>query len=191
MFEFEQAGDNGWCLSCLQSPPEFEQARSALKYDDHSRQLILAFKHGDQLHLVTSFAHWMIQAGQEIIDQADILIPVPLHRWRLLSRRYNQASLLAHEIARQCGKEVFPDGLLRTRATQTQGHLSYKERSKNVSNAFRINPAHEENVVGKRILLIDDVYTTGSTVNECAAELKTAGAAAIDVLTIARVIRAS
>lgn len=180
-------GHDAQCLPCLDRLPAYDRARSALVYDEHSKGLILGFKHGDQTHTVVSFIPWLRQAGGELLAGADILAPVPLHRWRLLQRRYNQAGLMALALAKVAGKQVWQDTLIRTRATPIQGHLNRQERARNVARAFSVNPKRD--VAGKNILLIDDVYTTGATVSECAKALKKSGAARVDVLTLARVVR--
>lgn len=176
------------CAPCLTEKKYYDKNRGALAYDDSSRSLILGFKHGDQTHAVVSFVPWLLQAGRELIPAADLLLPVPLHRWRLLQRRYNQSGLMAAALGRVTGKKVLHDALVRTRATPTQGHLKAGERARNVKDAFAVREGAD--VSGKNILLIDDVYTTGSTVSECAKALKEAGASTVNVLTLARVVRA-
>lgn len=180
-------GKDMQCGACLITNKHYDKIRSALAYDDSSRSLILGFKHGDQTHAVVSFVPWLLQAGRDLIPPADMIMPVPLHRWRLLQRRYNQSGLIAAALGRVAGKTVMHDGLMRTRATPSQGHLKAGERARNVKNAFAVRPGAD--VTGKNILLIDDVYTTGSTVSECARALKDSGAAVVNVLTLARVVR--
>lgn len=155
-------------------------------YNDHSKNLTLSFKYGDRIHAAKSLAAWMYRAGQEFWGDADILMPVPLHRWRLLKRRYNQAALLAQNIARLAQKPVLVDGLERTRPTPTQGHLSRKERLTNIKGAFRVKSCYLPRIENKTIVLVDDVLTTGATVNECSHVLLQAGAKAVNILTIAR-----
>ena len=175
------------CAACLESPPLFRQARAALIYDDASKALILRFKHGDQLQAVRVLTPWLAEAGAELIAQADVFVPVPLHRWRLLKRRYNQSALLAARLARQSGKAAAVDALVRVRATPPQGHLKRAERAANVRGAFRVRDARA--IAGKRVLLVDDVMTTGATLNACAGALLDAGALSVDVLCVARVVR--
>lgn len=177
------------CVACLKIPPVYGKGRSALVYDDISRDLILGFKHGDQIQSVPSFVPWLRQAGAKLLEDADILVPVPLHRWRLLRRRYNQAALLAQALGRATDKLCTPDILHRIRPTPSQGHLKAKERLKNVRKAFCLSPRYLWQIKGKNILLIDDVYTTGSTVSECTKVLLAGGAAQVNVLTLARVVR--
>jgi len=187
-FSFEIAND-ALCASCMDREPVFDVSRSAVIYNEASRKMILAFKYGDRLHAVKTFAPWMIRAGQELIDQADFIIPVPLHNRRLRERRFNQSALLAQEITRQSGKAYIPDLLQRTRHTIPQQGLNYKERGKNVHGAFGVNKDHLQAIGGKTILLIDDVFTSGATLNECARVMKNAKAAAVNVLTVARVTK--
>lgn len=177
------------CADCLSDPPPFAAARSALVYDDASRKLILGFKHADQTYAVKTFVPWLSRAGAEFWPHDPLIIPIPLHRWRLLRRRYNQAALLAHGLAREIKQICIPDLLLRTRATPTQGHMKASERAKNVSKAFAVNPRHAVKLQGRHVVLIDDVLTTGATVRACADALLKAGAASVNVLTIARVVK--
>lgn len=186
--EFE-LGQGARCAACLTRNNVYEKSRAALIYDDASRGLILGFKHGDQTHAALSFVPWLRQAGKELIEEADVLAPVPLHRWRLLKRRYNQAGLMAGALGKAAGKPVWQQALLRTRPTPSQGHLKAGERARNVRRAFAVHPDYAGRLAGKNILLIDDVYTTGATVSECAQVLLDAGAARVDVLTLARVAR--
>lgn len=177
------------CAVCAQNQPVFGRARSALVYDDASRALILAFKHGDRLESVPALVPFMIRAGAELIASADYLVPVPLYRWRLLRRRYNQALLLAYGIGKAARKTVLPDSLFRVRSTPVQGHMKPDARAKNVKNAFAVRQKDTLKITGKNILLIDDVYTTGATVSECAKALLKAGAAQVNILTLARVAK--
>jgi ComF family protein len=187
-FEFE-AGIEAQCGACLQDRPLFNRARSALKYNDSSCDLVLGFKHGDQTHAALAFVPLLRRAGAELIQNADLIVPVPLHRWRLFARRYNQAAIMAHYLGHDSGVPVIPDGLIRHRATPSQGHLKAVERQKNVRGAFMLNPKRTAIVAGKNTLLVDDVYTTGSTVEECVKTLIKGGAASVDVLTLARRIK--
>ncbi|MCB9965499.1 MAG: ComF family protein [Rhodospirillales bacterium] len=177
------------CPSCLSDPPEFSKARAPLLYEDQSRSLILRFKHADQLHTLDTFLPWMLKAGASLLEQTDLILPVPLHRWRLIKRRYNQAALIAARISKKANLPWHHDLLLRARATPTQGHKKALDRKKNVKDAFTV-PARKKNLLtGKTILLIDDVYTTGATVRECSRTLLNAGAAEVNVLTLARVVK--
>lgn len=187
-FEFE-VGEGALCVECVEERPAFQTARAALKYNDSSRDLILGFKHGDKMHAVLAFIPWLERAGNDMIAQADYIVPVPLHPFRLIRRRYNQAAIMAHALARKTGKTCLPDLLKRVRPTATQGHLNPDARRKNVHKAFAVQPAFKSKIAAKNIILIDDVYTTGATVKECAETLLKSGAARVDVLTLARASR--
>jgi ComF family protein len=177
------------CGACLADPPPFERARAVMRYDDASRPLVLGFKHGDRTEAAPPFAAWMARSGAELLAQAQVIAPVPLHWRRLLSRRYNQAALLAAPLARRAGIPFVPDLLLRRRATPSQGRLSRAERRRNVAGAFAVNPRRAADLAGRRLLLVDDVMTTGATVDACARIALRAGAAAVDVLVLARAVR--
>jgi len=131
------------------------------------------------------------RAGADIFDGVDYIIPVPLHRSRLWKRRYNQAGLIAQYLSKSIDKPCLVDGLKRTRATPAQGYLHRKERQKNVKNAFAVQNKYQSKLKGKTILLIDDVYTTGATINECSKELLSHQVQNVRVLTLSRVIKLS
>jgi ComF family protein len=182
-------GADALCAACAAARPAFSRARAALVYDEHSRPPLLAFKHGDRLAGTDAFAGWLIRAGAELLEGADLLAPVPLHRWRLLRRRYNQAALLGAAVARCAGIAHGPDLLVRVRATPSQGGLGRLGRVRNVTGAFRVHPRHAASVRGKNVVVIDDVLTTGATASACARALQRSGASRVDVLTLARVVR--
>lgn len=177
------------CGACTKRLPPYAQARAALIYDEASRDLVLAFKHADRTRYADAFGHWLIRAGAEFLSDSDAIIPVPLHPWRLLQRRFNQSLLLARAVSRQTGCAVLPDVLVRRRNTRPQGRLSRAARLRNVQNAFAIRPGSKTSLIGKKLALIDDVFTTGATVESCARVLLAAGAREINVLTLARVVR--
>jgi ComF family protein len=187
-FEYP-VGDGAVCGACAKSPPQYDSARAALVYDDASRPLILAFKHGDRTRYAAAFGKWMMRAGAACLREGTIVVPVPLRRWRLLRRRYNQSVLLAWALARETGCRVAPDLLIRQRNTPPQGRLSRRARRRNVRSAFSVSEAGMRLVAGQSVVLVDDVYTTGATVEACARTLKSAGAKDVHVLTLARVVR--
>ena len=178
------------CGACLRHPPVFGRARAALAYDDGSRRLLLSFKHGDAIHAADAYGVWLFRASSDLVAGADLIAPVPLHRWRLLRRRYNQAALLARGLAANGGIDLCVDLMRRRRPTPSQARLGHVARRRNVRGAFVVSPNRAALVDGRRILLVDDVYTTGATVDECARTLLKAGAASVDVATLARVVRA-
>ena len=188
-FDFAVAAEGALCAACLADRPVYASARAALVYDDASRGLILKFKHADQTHAVHAFLPWLKRAGAGMLEDADFAVPVPLHRFRLLQRRYNQAALIAQALAKECSLAYLPDSLQRHKATPSQGYLGYKERQKNVKNAFTVPDRYQLLLKGKTILLVDDVYTTGATAKECAKALLKAGAGKVHILAVARVVR--
>lgn len=184
-----EGGMHALCGACIAEPPDFDRARAALAYDDASRPLLLAFKHGDRLEGTALFSRWMAEAGREELQGADLLVPVPLHRWRLWRRRYNQAALLARALSRATGVPADPLLLRRVRPTAGQGGLGRVARLRNVTGAFRIAPGATVALAGRHVVLVDDVLTTGATAAVCARVLRRAGAARVDVVTLARVVR--
>lgn len=178
-------GAGALCAHCLDHPPSFGRARAVFRYDGDSRALVLRFKHGDRIGAATHFARWMARAGSELLAESDLIVPVPLHRWRLLHRRYNQAALLALALSRLSGISCAPDALTRARSTPSQGQMGRKARRANVRGAFRL--ARPVEVAGKRVLLVDDVLTSGATAGECAETLIRGGAEKVDLLTLSRV----
>ncbi|WP_298915813.1 ComF family protein [uncultured Algimonas sp.] len=175
------------CAACLARRPAYATARSALQYDDASRSLVLAFKHGGHTDRLHTFAAQMHRAGRVALAHADLIVPVPLHRTRLVKRRYNQSALLARALSRRCGVPMDAHMLLRPRKTPSQGGLSAAGRRRNVQGAFEV--ARPEAVAGRRLVLVDDVMTTGATLEACTRTLKRAGAARVDALCLARVVK--
>ncbi len=186
-FEFD-LGPEALCGACAGERPAFERARAAFRYDDGSKDLILRFKHADRTDSAPAFARWMARAGGALLADADLIAPVPLHWLRLFTRRYNQAALLASELGPLAGKPAVNDLLLRRRRTPLQGG-GILARQRNVAGAFAVDSRRRMLLQDKRVLLVDDVLTTGATVSACASVLLRAGARAVDVLTLARVVR--
>ena len=175
------------CAGCIAKPPVFDAARAPLAYDEISKRLVLGFKHGGRRELIDRFGQWMALAGASELAQADALVPVPLHWRRLFARRYNQSALLAGAMSRVTGLPVLADALLRARATPSQAGQSAGSRRRNVAGAFRV--VQPDRVRDKSLVLVDDVFTTGATVNACARQLKRAGAISVYVMTLCRVVR--
>lgn len=179
------------CGNCVRLPPLFTQARSVFRYDEGVKPLILRFKHGDALDLVPRFSAWMVEAGEKsnLFTSLTALVPVPLHWRRLFMRRYNQAALLAQGISAATGIPCHTGWLRRKKATPSQSAHNRQQRLMNMRGAFRIPHPQKNAVRGSRILLVDDVFTTGATVTECARILLSQGASEVRVLTLARVVK--
>ena len=175
-------------MQAMADPPAYDRARAAVCYDDVARKLVQAYKYSDRLDLAPLMGRWMARAGAELLAGADALIPVPLHWRRLWARRFNQSATLAGEIGQAAGVPVMHAALKRVRATPQQVGLSHSERAENVQGAFQV-PAEQKSLVkGRRLVLVDDVLTSGATVDTCARALLRAGAAHVDVLVFARVV---
>ncbi|HAA91877.1 MAG TPA: amidophosphoribosyltransferase [Rhodospirillaceae bacterium] len=177
------------CPACTAQPPSYDRARAAFEYDDVSRRLVTQFKYADQTDRAPAFGRMLLRVAEPLLQDADLLVPVPLHRWRLIGRRYNQAALLAQAVARSTGTPLALDLLRRRRSTPPQVGKSAAARRRNVAGAFALKPGAEKQLEGNRILLVDDVFTTGATVEECAKVLRRKGAVGVDVITLGRVTR--
>lgn len=175
------------CGACLAHHPAYDRARAALIYGDVSRDLVLGLKYQGRRDGLSTLAGWMARAGADLLAEADLITPVPLHYFRLVRRGFNQSGWLAAALSRASGVPLSVDALKRTRATPIQGNLSAEGRRGNVQGAFRVRGSRAKLIKGKRILLVDDVLTTGATAEACARTLKRAGAACVDLITLARV----
>jgi ComF family protein len=184
-FPYGSEDDDLISPAALKSPPIYHRARGAVIYDKKSRLLVHGLKYQDRYEAALPMARLMAMAGRDVIAASDLLVPVPLHRWRLWRRRYNQAALLAMRIARFVAKPCHYQGLVRVRATTTQVGLDAKRRARNVRGAFALSPEAHDQIKGRRVLLIDDVLTTGATSNACAEALLNGGAASVNVLVFA------
>ena len=182
-----RGGASGECPTCVADPPPWGQARAALRYDEQAKRLILPFKYGDRVENARALAAMMARAGAALLREADWLVPVPLHRRRLLSRRYNQAALLARAVSRLSGRPTLVDALCRLRATSPLAEMSPARRTAELEAAIGVRPGRRQALDGSRVLLIDDVLTSGATARSCASALLKAGAARVDVLAAARV----
>lgn len=186
-FEYDE-GEGALSAAAISDPPPWSRARTAVAFDAHGGKLIHALKYNDRHEAAPVMARLMQLAGRKLIAEADIIVPVPLHRRRLWQRRYNQAALLAHALGRLSGKPVETETLVKTKATRQQVGLDADERRRNVSRAFAIDPERLHLISGRRVLLVDDVRTTGATATACTKTLLTAGAAHVDVLSFALVL---
>ena len=175
-------------LEAIADPPAYHRARAAVRYDDVARTLVHALKYGDRLDLAPVMGRWMAHAGRRLLAEADALVPVPLHWRRQWARRFNQSALLAEIIAGASGRTVAHAALKRVKATPQQVGLGKSERAQNVQGAFRVPADAKIQVAGRRLVLVDDVLTSGATAEACARALLRAGAQSVDVLVFARVV---
>ena len=173
----------------MANPPVWTKARAVARYEDGpARQLVHRLKYGDRLELARNMGAWMARAGGDILPGAHALVPIPLHRRRLFSRRFNQAAALAAAVSRASGVPHDPLALARVKPTVPQVGLTRAQRADNVQGAFRTPDEARPRIVGRRIVLIDDVMTSGATANACARALLRAGAEQVDLLVFARVV---
>ena len=175
-------------MEAIANPPAYQRARAAVRYDDVARRLVHALKYHDRTDLAPTMGSWMARAGRELLGEADVLVPVPLHWRRGWSRRYNQSGALARVISRQSGVKLASEALRRIRPTQQQIGLSRPQRATNVQGAFKVAADRIADIQGRRVILIDDVLTSGATTDACARALLRAKAAQVDVLVFARVV---
>jgi ComF family protein len=184
----EAGGAEQKCSTCMAHPPLFTQARAALRYDDTAKRMILPLKYADHTEAVNGLAGLMRRPGEALLQAANLVVPVPLHISRLRARKFNQAALLAIQLARLTGRPLGVDALVRIRATAPLEGLGRAARQAELADAIVLRPGVE--VAGKRVLVVDDVMTSGATANACAAALHAGGARQVDVLTAARVAEA-
>lgn len=174
--------------AAIAEPPVFERARAAVRYDDTARALVHRLKYSDRLDLAEALGRMMARAGRELIESADVIVPVPLHRSRLWWRRFNQAMALASVVARIGTRPCDPFLLARVKRTQSQVGLTRAQRGDNLQGAFRVSVDVKPRLADQRVLLVDDVLTTGATANAAARALLRGGAKTVDVLAFARVV---
>jgi ComF family protein len=175
-------------MEAIANPPAYARARAAVRYDDVARTLVHGLKYQDRTDLAPAMGRWMARAGRELLAEADALVPVPLHWRRGWSRRYNQSGALARVVERQSGVKLVSEVLRRVRPTQQQIGLSRPQRASNVQGAFKVASHRQSEIHGRRVILIDDVLTSGATADACARALLRAKAASVDVLVFARVV---
>lgn len=182
-------GEETICGACAAKAPKWHQARAAIAYDERSRQAILELKHAGRRDGLSAMCNWMAMAGRDILPDTDWLVPVPLHYQRLASRGFNQAAWLAQGVARRTGTLALVDALSRKRNTESQGGLTARQRRRNVAGAFEVRGSRANRVKGSSVTLVDDVFTTGSTLAACTKALQKAGVDRVNVLVLARVVR--
>lgn len=181
-------GPGIYSMQAIADPPAYARARAAVRYDEIARTIVHALKYGDRLDLAPVMARWMGRAGGELLADADIIVPVPLHWRRMWARRFNQSATLSKLLSDASGVPANFTALRRVKATPQQVGLSKSERATNVQGAFRIDAAGKADVARRHIVLVDDVLTSGATVDACARALLRAGARQVDVLVFARVV---
>jgi len=187
----EPTGGEELCDDCLDRPRPWMRGRAALLYRDRARALVLSFKHGDRTDLARPAADWMLRAGGPLLEPGMLVVPVPLHRWRLLKRRYNQSALLSRAIAARTGYDHCPDLLIRRRATKQQDGMGAEARFANLDGAIAVNPRRRGGLAGRSVLLIDDVMTSGATLTACSQACLAAAAKEVRILVLARVAKAA
>ncbi|MNE62685.1 DNA utilization protein GntX [compost metagenome] len=172
----------------IANPPPFDRLRAAVIHDGAARKLVHQLKYQDRMDLAHTMATWMMRASDGEVEKCDCILPVPLHRMRFLSRRFNQSAELARHLCKLSGKPFLSSSVVRTKQTKRQVGLSARSRQDNMRGAFAFVPGRELDVAGKRVVLVDDVYTTGATVSTVSRLLKKGGAADVTVLTFAMAI---
>ncbi|MBN2739639.1 MAG: ComF family protein [Rhodobacteraceae bacterium] len=186
----DDGGEAVLCDDCLTHPRPWTRGRTAMMYSGVGRDLVLAFKHADRLDLVRPMAGWMAQAARPLITPDTLIAPIPLHRWRLLKRRYNQSALLVKQMARTTGHEGCVDLFSRTRNTPSQKGHDRDARLANLAEAITVNPVRANLIAGRAVLIVDDVMTSGATLGAATQAALQAGAARVDIVTLARVAKA-
>ena len=180
-------GEGALCEVCTSRRRPIARVRAACLYDEHSRDLILQLKHADRVDLAPLFARWLARAAAPLAAVSDLIVPTPVHRWRLLQRRYNQAAEIARPLSVLTGVRYAPDALVRRRDTGSQAGRSGAGRRRNVAGAFEVPSGRLRQIAGRRVLLVDDVLTTGATLEACARALLRAGALQVCAAVVARV----
>lgn len=181
-------GEGFLSAEAIADPPPFERARAAVAYSGVANRMVQGLKYRDRTDLAPWMARWMARAGAELVEQADVVVPVPLHWQRFLGRKFNQSAELGRALSKLTDLSFSPSALKRVKGTRRQVGLERSQREENVRAAFAVPAEAQIGIAGRRVLLVDDVYTTGATARSAARALKKGGARAVDVLTFARVL---
>ena len=185
----EDTGGSPHCDACLQMPRPWKKGRAALLYRDTGRKLVLALKHGDRQEIARPAGLWLARAARDLVTANTLIAPVPLHWVRMIKRRYNQSALLAKSLALQAGRPMCPDLLQRVRRTRSLDGMGREERMRTLENAIRVHPRRRHRLVGRPVLLVDDVMTSGATLAACTEACLEAGSGPVSVVTLARVAK--
>ena len=185
-FSFDPGEGNDICLKCSTTPPSYNLARSTLRFDENSKKLIHALKYYDSYFIASNFSKIIVNMHKDIMLNVDFVIPVPMHKWKRLFRLYNQSQVLASALAKEANVKMLPDVLMKIKHTKSQTGLSKKQRQENLKGSIAV--VKKDVIKGKKVILVDDVMTTGSTVDLCAATLKKAGAKEVVVVCVARTL---
>lgn len=185
-----QADAETCCDACLVDPPCWDRGRAAMRYDGRARAMVLALKHGDRTDLARPLGLWLARAARPLRRVDTVIVPVPLHPWRLFRRRYNQAALVAQALARDWQVDFLPDALVRTRRTPPQDHRSRAERYANLAASIQPHPQRGQALAGRPVVLVDDVLASGATLEVATQACRAAGASRVDIAVVTRVARA-
>ena len=185
----EAEGQEVICDDCLHIARPWTAGRAALLYRDNARRLVLALKHGDRMELARPAGQWLKQAARPLLRPDTLVVPVPLHWWRLIRRKFNQSALLSAALARAAGLEHCPDALLRRRYTGSQEGRSRDDRFANLAGSIAVHPRHRARIAGRSVLIVDDVMTSGATFAAATEACLAAGADQVNVLSLARVAK--
>lgn len=185
----DDTGETILCDDCMTIARPWSKGRAAILYQENGRKLILAFKHGDRLDLAHPAGQWLARVAAPLLDPDTLIAPVPLHWMRMLKRRYNQSALLASSLAKATDQASCLDLLTRTKRTRSLDGLGREARFQMLADSIRVNPKRRHRLIGRKVLLVDDVMTSGATLAACTEACLAAGAADVNTVTLARVAK--